>query len=118
MLGADGTLPKEYAVSAPKKQAMTKETMDRQVLGVDLSGIRNSNEVRVAGLLPLALENFPGYEPDSMDLEDIYALTLNRLPPRYRQRGTIQLSGKLPDEDILWELGNAIRKVRENPTRP
>jgi Late competence development protein ComFB. len=90
--------------------------MDLIVLGFDLSGIRNSNEVRVARLLPEALKDFPGYAPDQLDVEDIYGLTLNRLEPRYRQRGTIQLSGRTPDEEILWEIGNAIRIVRENPT--
>ncbi|MGE4292255.1 MAG: late competence development ComFB family protein [Desulfovibrio sp.] len=90
--------------------------MDMIVLGVDLSCIRNSNETRVARLLPVALRDFPDYAPDQLDVEDIYALTLNRLEPRYRQCGTIQISGRTPDEEILWEIGNAIRTVRENPT--
>lgn len=88
----------------------------KNVLGMDISGIRNSNEDRVIRLLPQALEDFPDFKPQQMDIEDIYALALNRLPPRYKQQKTIQISGRLPDEDILWELGNAIRTVRDNPT--
>ncbi|SKA88353.1 Late competence development protein ComFB [Paucidesulfovibrio gracilis DSM 16080] len=83
-----------------------------------LDDIRNSNEARVVELLPHALAEYPGYVPTSLDIQDIFALTLNRLPPQYRQRETIQISNRLADEDVLWELGNAIQTVRDNPTRP
>ena len=90
--------------------------MDLIVLGFDLSGIRNSNEVRVARLLPEALKDFPGYAPDQLDVEDIYGLTLNRLEPRYTASAErSSFPGRTPDEEILWEIGNAIRIVREKP---
>ena len=64
----------------------------------------------------MALEEFPGYEPTPLDVEDIYALALNHLPPRYKQLGTVEITGRIPDAEIIWEIGNAIRKVRSNPT--
>lgn len=83
---------------------------------VSLEHIRNSNETRVVELLGGVLKEFPDFKPDELDIEDIYALTLNRLPARYIQRGSIQISGKLSDEEITWEINNAVRRVAENPT--
>lgn len=89
---------------------------DLNVLGFDLSAIRNSNERRVVRLMPEVLALYPEFEPDQLDVEDIYALTLNRLAPRYRQRGTIQISGRLSDDEIADEISAAVQTVRENPT--
>lgn len=88
------------------------------VRGINLSNIRNTLEMRVAALMEQALGKYPEYTPDSYDIQDIYALALNSLPARYKQSGTIELTGKLPDEDVLAAIERALVKVRAQPTFP
>jgi hypothetical protein len=77
--------------------------------------VRNRNEVRVVNLIPVALANHPGYTPDSSDYDDIYALTLNNLAPRYAQHLTLVFEEAITDAVILDQLDRAIRRVRANP---
>lgn len=87
------------------------------VNGVNLTKIRNKNEVRVARLLEkmLAVE---GDVSDPLDIQDIYALALNILPSRYRQVGTIVLSEPVKDTHIESAIRRAMRTVQERPSRP
>ena len=87
------------------------------VNGVDLTKIRNKNEVRVAKLLEQTLVEDQEFTPDSLDIEDIYALTLNLLPSRYRQLGSIVLSEPVKDAHIVSAIRRAMRTVRERPNR-
>jgi len=87
-----------------------------EVAGVPLENIRNRNELRVIKLMPQVLAEHLDYHPTYLDLQDIYALTLNNLPPRYRQHGTIVLGEPVSDEEILRELRNAVNKVELSPT--
>lgn len=84
--------------------------------GVPLDGIRNRNEQRVLRLLPQALKECLDYSPTYLDIQDIYALALNNLPPRYRQSGSIVLRESVSDEDILRELRAAVNRVETAPT--
>lgn len=88
------------------------------VKGVNLTNIRNKNEVRVARLLEkmLAAEGDPVTDP--LDIQDIYALALNILPSRYRQVGTIVLSEPVKDTHIESAIRRAMRTVQERPSRP
>lgn len=90
---------------------------DMTVHDVFLGNIRNRNERRVALLLPEVLEEYSDYIFDPLDIEDMYALTLNLLPARYIQPGTIVLQDKLSDEEIKSKMRRAIEKVLDNPTR-
>jgi hypothetical protein len=87
------------------------------VNGVDLTKIRNKNEVRVARLLEKALVEDNDFTPDPLDIQDIYALTLNLLPSRYRQLGSIVLSEPVKDAHIESAIRRAMRTVRERPNR-
>ena len=87
------------------------------VNGVDLTKIRNKNEVRVARLLEKALLEDQEGMPDPLDIQDIYALTLNLLPSRYRQLGSIVLSEPVKDTHIESAIRRAMRTVRERPNR-
>jgi len=87
------------------------------VNGVDLTKIRNKNEVRVARLLEKALVEDKEFTPDPLDIQDIYALTLNLLPSRYRQLGSIVLSEPVKDAHIESAIRRAMRTVRERPNR-
>jgi len=49
------------------------------------------------------------------DLQDMYALTLNMLPPRYTQRGTIVLRDPVTKREIYEALEDAYDQVVERP---
>ncbi|MDZ7753476.1 MAG: late competence development ComFB family protein [Gammaproteobacteria bacterium] len=81
----------------------------------DLAGIRNRNEGRVAAAMAEVLEEFPGFGPEVMDLQDVYALALNALPPRYVQREGIVLREPVTDNDVREAVREAVRRVMERP---
>ena len=83
---------------------------------VDLQKIRNRNERRVLENFTLILDEYPDFQPDIIDIQDIYALALNALPPRYAQPGAIVLKEPVHEEQIQKALHQAIEKVRGNPT--
>ena len=84
--------------------------------GVPLGSIRNRNEERVVKLMPAVLAEFLDYKPSYLDIQDIYALTLNNLPPRYKQGGSIIIREPVSDEEIRRELRQAIGRVEMAPT--
>jgi hypothetical protein len=84
--------------------------------GIPLDLIRNRNELRVLKLMPQVLAEHLDYKPDYLDIQDIYALTLNNLPPRYVQAGSIVMREPVSDAEILRELRDAINKVELSPT--
>jgi hypothetical protein len=88
------------------------------VRDIDLSRIRNRNEKRVARLMNEILDQYyTDYIFEQLDIEDIYALTLNLLPARYVQRGSIILSDRISDFAIKSKIREATDRVLENPTR-
>lgn len=89
-----------------------------EVAGVPLDNIRNRNELRVIELMPGALAKCLDFKPSYLDIQDIYALTLNNLPPRYKQSGSIVIREPVSDEEILRELQAAIEQVEKRPTAP
>ncbi len=87
-----------------------------EVAGVPLENIRNRNELRVIKLMPQVLAEHLDYHPSYLDIQDIYALTLNNLSPRYRQHGTIIIKESVSDAEIIRELRNSVNKVELAPT--
>lgn len=88
------------------------------VLGVPLDHIRNSNEIRVAKAINEAIEEFPDFDKCSLCIEDVYALTLSRLPPCYVQPGSIVLHQTVESSEIEEMVRYAIRQVMEHPNHP
>jgi len=82
---------------------------------VSLDRIRNKNEVRVIENLDGVLREFPDYEPNTLDIQDIYALALNKLPPRYKQEASIVLDKSIDDDQIRQAIREAVEQVRKNP---
>ena len=93
---------------------MIKED-DYRVFDISFLNIRNRNETRILDLLPEVLEEFPNCNPEFLDLQDIYALTLNKLPPRYAQECSMVISEKVSDDTIKSKLRQAIRRVNRVP---
>ena len=77
--------------------------------------IRNRNETRVAKLISEILVEFPQYQPEDIDLQDIYALTLNKLRPRYTQECSLVLNEPVTDDMIKLKLRQAVKRVKKNP---
>ncbi len=89
-----------------------------EVRGINLEKIRNRNEKRVARLMSEILEEYyKDFIFDHLDIEDIYALTLNLIPARYVQNGTIILQDRLSDFEIKSKIREATERVLDNPTR-
>lgn len=86
-----------------------------QIGTTDFTEIRNRNESRVLRMMHKVMSEPPGYQPDELSLQDIYALALNSLPPRYSQTGTIVLRDPVKDEEVLAAVRNAFAKVVQNP---
>lgn len=80
-----------------------------------LLNIRNRNETRIIALIPDALAQFPKFKPEMLDIQDIYALTLNKLKPRYTQASTLVLNETVTDDLIMKKLKQAIRRVQRFP---
>ncbi|OLN24704.1 hypothetical protein DVDV_3995 [Desulfovibrio sp. DV] len=89
--------------------------MDFAALGLDFHSIRNRNEERVIRLLPEVLAEFRRYSPSRTDIEDIYALTLNRLPARYAQAVSLVIEEPVSDAMVRETLRDAICTVRARP---
>ncbi|BDQ36936.1 hypothetical protein SYK_12960 [Pseudodesulfovibrio nedwellii] len=86
--------------------------------GVNVTNIINRNESRVAALIPeLIQEYYPDFIFEDLDIQDIYALTLNLIPAGYAQTGSIVLSNRLSDFEINSKIRIAIERVLDNPTR-
>jgi len=86
--------------------------------GVDVTNITNRNKRRVAALIPAMLEEYYGdYIFQDLDIQDIFALTLNLLPAGYAQAGTIVLSNRISDYEINTKIRIAVERVLSNPTR-
>lgn len=84
----------------------------------DVSKIANRNEWRVADLLPQIIdEYYEDYIFEDLDIQDIYALTLNLLPGAYAQPGSIVLSDRISDYEIRTQIRNAVERILDNPTR-
>jgi len=84
--------------------------------GVSLVKIRNKNELRVIALMPEVLKKFElDFSPNTLDIQDIFALTLSNLPPRYVQRGSIILNEDVTNEMIREQIRAAIMVVSDRP---
>ena len=83
---------------------------------VDLSRIYNKNEKRVVVAMEKYLDAIEDWEPEALDIQDIYALALNSLPPRYVQDGTIVFNEPVKGADIENAVKVAVDKVKNAPT--
>jgi len=89
---------------------------DKYKMGdVDFFNIRNRNEGRVIKALSEFLQKRGNLLLSNKDLQDIYALALNTLPPRYTQRGTIVLADPLAKQAVYAAVEDAYDKVLARP---
>jgi len=89
---------------------------DLRLQFVDLSRIYNKNEKRVVLAMEKYLSENEEWQPEAFDIQDVYALALNSLPPRYVQDGTIVFNEPVKRADIEKAVKDAADKVRNSPT--
>lgn len=89
--------------------------LDLNIQEVKLDNIKNKNEERVKNKIQVVLSQYSNFKPDALDIQDIYALSLNSLPPRYRQKYSIVLQEPVKDEEIINAIKQAIQTVFVNP---
>jgi hypothetical protein len=58
---------------------------------------------------------FPGFAPNRIDYEDIYALALNGLPARYVQHVNLVLEEPVTDEMVREAVRKAVSTVVNRP---
>jgi hypothetical protein len=93
----------------------TRNNENRWLHFVDLSRISNKNEKRVIQAMEKILATISDWDPEALDIQDIYALALNSLPPRYVQEGTIVFNERVKNEEVEKVVREAIEKVRISP---
>ena len=79
-----------------------------------LHQIRNRNEARVAQIMPLLFAE-SNLELDAIDIQDVFALALNKLPPHYVQEMAIVLVELVDEDTIRVALREAIAQVQASP---
>ncbi|BCS87929.1 late competence development ComFB family protein [Pseudodesulfovibrio sediminis] len=85
---------------------------------VDVSSISNRNKRRVVELIPVIIdEYYPDFIFEDLDIQDIFALSLNLIPAAYAQTGSIIISNRISDYEINNKIRIAIERVLDNPTR-
>lgn len=82
-----------------------------EIAEVDFSRIRNNNEKRVLTAMERLLSMQTDFEPNFLDYQDVYALSMNSLPACYRQQGTVVLVKKISDHEIEQAVLQAIEQV-------
>lgn len=88
---------------------------EQKLDNVDLSRILNRNEKRVVLAMGKVFAAIDDWEPQALDIQDIYALALNSLPPRYVQEGTIVFKESVRNAEIEQAVRMAVDKVRKKP---
>jgi hypothetical protein len=88
---------------------------EQKLHDVDLSRIYNRNEKRVIKAMIKIFAAIDDWEPQALDIQDIYALALNSLPPRYVQEGTIVFNEAVRNADIEQAVRKSVDKVMKKP---
>ena len=91
------------------------EKSDYLINGHDLSNVINEMEMLVISAMKELLPKNKKFDGCQICLEDIYALSLNRLDARYVQVGTIVLKKETSMEDVLDIVGMTIAQVVSKP---
>jgi late competence development protein ComFB len=89
-----------------------------EVFGISVNTVKNKNESKVMQFMRELLPQFPDFDYCTICVQDVYALSLNQLVPRYVQAGTIVLKKDLKDEDYRDVVENSIEQVVKNKNHP
>ncbi|MBF0312942.1 MAG: late competence development ComFB family protein [Oligoflexia bacterium] len=100
-------------------QLFGRDELDYKIGDISLYDIVNYNEILVMEALKEAISSGEVGCRCGLCLEDIYALTLNALPPRYIQSTGIEHYKRTHNyigiEEVKKKLAESIYKVHNNP---
>ena len=91
------------------------KTIDYTIGGYSLKNIRNKNEEKVIISMRRILNEFPNFCGCDLCIEDVYALSLNSLKPKYQHHFSLTVNRDNENVDIDRKIKNQIRKVMKNP---
>ena len=98
---------------------MSQEPAKYAVNNVSLENIRNRHELLVIRIMQEILDDVDDFCGCSICLEDVYALTLNKVPPHYVQTGSIILRPQAPsDLELDLFVRESVETVRHHPNHP
>jgi hypothetical protein len=97
------------------EESMPRTREKYLIAGVDVYHVRNRNEQRVAKSLREHLESRGLTDLSPEAIKDAYASALNRLSPRYAQRGTIVLREPVRVADIEAAVEEGLSRALGNP---
>lgn len=86
--------------------------------GHSLETVRNRNELIVIDAMRQVLPNEAHLSNCSLCMEDVYALSLSRIPPTYTHRGSIVLKPEYSNGEILEVVENVVRIIADKPKHP
>jgi competence protein ComFB len=96
-----------------------RDSVNYEIEGVSLYEIANIHERTVLGLMREVYEADPSLCRCSLCVEDVYALSLNSLPPRYLQTTSLEVyeAGPhfIPRETVRAKILEAAAKVKAGP---
>ncbi|MCP4752263.1 MAG: late competence development ComFB family protein [Proteobacteria bacterium] len=94
------------------------KTAAYEIFDISLENVRNNHEAKVIKFMKELIPQFPEFDYCSICIQDVYALSLNQLPPKYAQAGTIILKKDLKDEDFRDVVESAIEQVTKQTNHP
>ncbi len=83
--------------------------------GVNLANVRNAWETRLIKCMNEVLPEFADFDYCAICIQDVYALAMNHLTPKYVQQGTVLLKKEYTDNDFRDVIEMAVEKVLNNP---
>jgi len=110
----DGFLSRRFAEYS--QEVCMSIFRDKYKMGdVDFFNIRNRNEGRVIRVLDGYIRAKNHRLVSDKDLQDIYSLAFNSLPPRYTQRGKIVLHDPVKKQEIYTAVDDAYDLIMAQP---
>jgi competence protein ComFB len=98
---------------------ISRDSLDYRVEGHSLGEIFNFNEQAVLETMREIYESDPSLCKCSLCIEDIFALALNSLPPRYIQATSMTEYEASPDyignDEVREKVATAVEKVSKRP---
>ncbi len=92
---------------------MKKEKYDS--FGVNLENVRNTWETRLIKCMNDVLPEFGEFDYCAICIQDVYALAMNQLTPKYVQQGTVLLMKEYSNQDFKDVIEIAVEKILMNP---
>ncbi|MFC1476968.1 late competence development ComFB family protein [candidate division KSB1 bacterium] len=94
------------------------DTDEYMIDDCQLFNIRNLNEVEVVKAIRVMRDRYPDFCNCCICIEDVYALALNLLSPKYKQQSSIILQDKIDPDEVEDIVEKAIQRIMDHPNHP